>query len=150
MQVDATRLPTEGASEEAKKALRALTPLRKKGGERLKVQAAGEKGSVAVTVPRQAFELFLEILGQLANGNAVTIVPYHAELTTQQAAELLNVSRPFLIRLLEEGKLPHRKVGTHRRIRFDDLQAFKKRDDTQRERLLEELTAEAEKLELGY
>lgn len=103
-----------------------------------------------MTVPREAFELFLEILAQMASGNAVTIVPVHAELTTQQAAELLNVSRPHLISLLEAGKIPFRHVGSHRRLRFVDVVAFKDADDRRRKDLLDELTETAQEHGLGY
>jgi excisionase family DNA binding protein len=105
---------------------------------------------VRVTVPREAFELFLEILGQMANGNGVTIMPVHAELTTQQVADLLNVSRPYVVALLEAGKLPYRMVGTHRRVRVADLLEFKKKDDAEREAAIDELAAEAQKHGLGY
>ncbi len=105
---------------------------------------------VAVTMPQEALDHLVEVLGQMANGNAVTIVPVHEELTTHRAAEFLNVSRPYLIGLLEAGKIPYRMVGTHRRIRLTDLMAYKKQDDERRDKALAELTQQAEDLDLGY
>jgi excisionase family DNA binding protein len=151
MQTSPVKLPTPKASEEAKVALQALSALpRRKTSRTVQLHPEGEGRSVSVTVPREAFELFLEVLGQMANGNAVTIVPVHAELTTQQAADMLNVSRPFLVGLLDEGKIAFRLVGTHRRVRVADLLAYKQKDDAQRKAVLDELTAEAEKHGLGY
>ena len=101
-------------------------------------------------MPKEAFDLLLEILAQMANGNAVTIVPVQAEFTTQQAADFLNVSRPFLIELLEARALPHRKVGSHRRVRFEDLLRYKQADDAKRQTVLDQLAAQAQELGLGY
>ena len=123
---------------------------RRKSSRTVQVHPDGDGRSVSVAVPREAFELFLEVLGQMANGNAVTIVPVHAELTTQQAADLLNVSRPFLVSLLDEGKIPFRLVGTHRRVRVADLVEYRRKDDASRKTVLDELTADAEKHGLGY
>jgi excisionase family DNA binding protein len=147
----ALKLPNQRASAEAQTALRALSGLASRRATRgLKVRSESDEQEISVSVPREAFDLFLEILGQMANGNAVTIVPVHAELTTQQAAELLNVSRPYLVGLLDEGKIPFRLVGTHRRVRAADLIAYKTKDDEERKVALAELSEEAEKLGLGY
>jgi excisionase family DNA binding protein len=144
------KLPTTEASEQAQLALRALSGFKsKKAAGAFQVRPEGGP-DVSVIVPREAFELFLEILGQMANGNAVTIVPVHAELTTQEAADMLNVSRPHLIELLEAGKIRFHRVGTHRRIRVSDLLAYRQLDEAERKAVLDGLTQEAQKLGLGY
>jgi excisionase family DNA binding protein len=144
-------LPTPEVAAEAETALRQLEPyLRRRNQKHVRVRPEDGGEGHSVTVPRHAFELFLEILGQMANGNAVTIVPVHAELTTQQAANFLNVSRPHLVKLLEAGALPFRKVGSHRRVLFEDLAAYRRKDRERRRQAMEQLAAEAQKLGLGY
>jgi excisionase family DNA binding protein len=146
-----TKLPSDKDAQEARDALRLLAPLLgRKASRKVRVRADGDGKEVSITVPREAFDFFVEILGQMANGNAVTIVPIHAELTTQQAADLLNVSRPFLVRLIEEKKIPSRKVGTHRRILVSDILSYKQKDDERRKAVLDELTAESQKHGLSY
>jgi excisionase family DNA binding protein len=86
----------------------------------------------------------------MAQGNAVTIFPIHAQLTTQEAADVLNVSRPFLVKLLEDGKIPFHRVGTHRRINFRDLMTFKEATEKSQQQAMAALAAEAQELGLGY
>lgn len=103
-----------------------------------------------VSIPESAFRLLNDILTQMAKGNAVTLIPVHAELTTQQAADILNVSRPFLVEQLEKGVIPYRKVGTHRRIFFKDLMDFKEAMIRNRLKALEKLAAQSQELGMGY
>lgn len=146
--------PGEEGAREAAHAARMLAPLlrksRKRRSSRFSIQPEGKAHTESVTVPREAFELFVRILEQMAKGHAVTIVPIHAELTTQEAANLLNVSRPYLIGLLDQGEIPFHRVGTHRRIRFENLLAYKRKDDAYRKKVVDALTEEAQKLGLGY
>jgi excisionase family DNA binding protein len=101
-----------------------------------------------LVLPAAAVRLLGALLTELAKGNAVTLMPHHAELTTQEAADLLNVSRPFLVSLLESGQLPFHKVGTHRRVRFSDLMTYKRRRDAESESALRELAALSQELKL--
>lgn len=101
-------------------------------------------------LPRQALELLRHLLSEMAQGNAVTIVPRHAELTTQEAADILNVSRPYVVKLLESGEIPHHKVNKHRRILFEDLMKYKNQLDARTEVALDELTAIAQEYDMGY
>lgn len=103
-----------------------------------------------IEVPAFALRLLAEILKELALGNAVKVVPVHSELTSQEGADLLNVSRPHLVKLLEEGALPFTKTGRHRRIKFADLMAYKKQRDHMSSVAMDELAAQAQELELGY
>ena len=103
-----------------------------------------------VQLPVFALRLLDAILGELAMGNAVQVVPIHAELTTQEGADLLNVSRPHLVKLLEEDVIPHIKVGRHRRVKFADLMAYKQLRAAQSRKAMDELAAQAQELGMGY
>jgi excisionase family DNA binding protein len=117
----------------------------------LRIHIQGEKQPVEdITLPMPALRLLNDILAEMAKGHGVALLPVRAELTTQQAADLLNVSRPYLIGLLEAGKIPFRLVGQYRRVRLDDLLASHRRDNEARRRIADELTADAQELGMGY
>jgi excisionase family DNA binding protein len=102
------------------------------------VQDGGDREPLAL--PREAVELLASLLAHLGAGRAVSIVPSDAELTTQQAADMLNVSRPFLIGLLDAGEIEYRTVGSHRRITASSLLEYQRKDDHRRRRVADELT----------
>lgn len=112
------------------------------------VRLADDDGEQLV-VPRAAVELLSRVLAHMANGHGVSVVPAHAELTTQQAADLLNVSRPYLIGLLNAGEIAYRKVGTHRRVLAGSLLDYKHRDDMRRRAAADELASLAQDMDLS-
>ncbi len=142
--------PSEKDTALAKESSRQLAPLLGARKElTLQILKDGHP-SEPVSVPTAAVRLLVYILTEMAKGNAVTLIPIHAELSTQEAADILNVSRPFLVKLLDEGKIPSRKVGTHRRLLFSDLAAYKKQSDQERQNALEALASDAQELNMGY
>jgi len=114
--------------------------------DRARIQLDGHD----LILPRQALALLRDLLAEMAQGNAVTVMPTHAELTTQEAANILNVSRPHVVQLLETGKIPFSKTGTHRRIRYQDLMEYMHKRNQQTETLLNELTRQAQDHDMGY
>jgi excisionase family DNA binding protein len=146
-----TVAPTEADTLLARESSRHLAS--RKLGRRVSVRIQllddGGEGE-PISVPASALRLFLHLLTEMSQGNAVTLIPTHAELTTQQAADLLNVSRPYVVKLLDDSKIPSRTVGKYRRVRFDDLMAYKRKDDEARAKVLNELSALDQELGLGY
>lgn len=144
-------LPSEQEVNLAKESSRALSIHMKSKAETQEICIVDDKGEhEPVKVPAAAMRMLLDILAEMAQGNAVSLIPVHAELTTQEAADILNVSRPYLVKLIESGTIEFRKIGTHRRIRYQDVMDYKKRIDEEREKALDELTAQAQELGMGY
>ena len=122
----------------------------KNGPERNGINIRIQESGTDITIPRKALELLQFILSSMAQGKAVSLIPSDSEVTTQQAADMLNVSRPHLVKLLEQGALPFKKVGSHRRILLEDLLAYEAKQAKQREHQLQLLAAQAQELNLGY
>ena len=114
------------------------------------VKLVADGTDATIIVPGEALRLLEDVLAEIANGNAVTVAPVRAELTTQQAADLLNVSRPYLVKLLEAGEIPFRRVGNRRRVMFSDLINYQRTDDAKRAATTDDLTVEAQRLGLEY
>jgi len=128
------REPTRQEAQQAQTAMRALST-----------------GQLELSqLPDIARQLLSRILDETARGRALSVVPVETALTTTQAAEYLNVSRPYLVRLLREGKLPFHRIGTHRRLRLSDLRAYKERQEEESYAALAELQAQAQELNMGY
>jgi excisionase family DNA binding protein len=113
---------------------------------KIKVQDEGKY----LEIPPKAFSLLYDILSNMAAGKSVTLIPSDSEVSTQLAADMLNVSRPHIVKLLEEGVIPFKKVGSHRRIQLKDLMKYEKALKANREKQLEILAKQAQLLNLGY
>jgi excisionase family DNA binding protein len=134
--------PTAADALLARESARRLAPELAKANGAVQLRVGEPNGmSEPVTIPTAAFRLLVTILAEMASGHAVRLIPHHAELTTQEAAELLNVSRPYVVRLLDEGHMPSHRVGTHRRVLFKDVVAYKEEHRRARETVLDRLTA---------
>lgn len=107
-----------------------------------------KKGSVELTATTTS--AIMNVLGKVASGKRFRIVELENEISTQEAADILNVSRPYLIKLLDQGKIDFRKVGKHRRVNQDSLLEFKDRNKKARSKALDELAKQAQKLDMGY
>ena len=117
-------------------------------GRKLRVSDDSGKSEAAIELPAPLFKTLIKVLAQIGNGNTVSVVPIQAELTTQQAADLLNVSRPHLVKLLKQGDIQHHMAGTHRRIRAQDILNYKAKIDQRREAALAKIAAIDEELGL--
>jgi len=135
----------------AKESSRKLAPAARKKNITVQIQiASASRAPEVIDLPSSAVQLLLKILTEMGEGNAVTLTPIHAHLTTQQAADLLGVSRPFLIKEIKAGKLKFQMVGTHRRIQYKDLMAYKEKLQSDHNRAMDELVAQAQELNMGY
>jgi excisionase family DNA binding protein len=123
--------------EQEAQAIKELERILRSEGSQAKLIGSNQE---EIMIPDSVCQVLLQVLQAMALGQNVSIVTHNPEITTQQAAELLNVSRPYLIKLLEQGELPYIMVGTHRRVRFEDLMKYKEQRDIQRDKFLTELT----------
>ena len=115
------------------------------------IQLVDDKGhKKSLTLPPVALRLLVDLLTEMGEGNAVALMPIHAELTTQEAADLLNVSRPYLVALLDNDEIPHRKVGSKRRVLAKDVLQYKSEIEHKRRKVLDELAQKSQELKMGY
>lgn len=103
-------------------------------------------GEPPIPIPAAAFELLEQIMREMASGNTVAVTPIRAELTTQEAADLLGVSRPFIVERIDKGEIKASMAGTHRRVRIDDLMDYKRRSDAARRAAVVRLTELGEEI----
>ena len=142
-------VPTESERKMAKES-RGIVKECLSGGESCRLRIIVDGVERDVDIPITAMRALGEALRQIAMGKAPVVLPLDAEVSTQQAADILSVSRPYLIRLLDSNEIPFRRVGAHRRIRLLDVLTYKRRNDEERMKVLDELQAQAQELNMGY
>lgn len=144
-----TQLPSPEDVQQAKESSRTLS--RYASMDRVQMTLKGDNGeSDELILPGHVTQVLLDVLTEMSRGNAISLIPHHQELSTQEAADLLNVSRPFLVRLLENGEMPFRKVGSHRRVLLTDVLEYKERTEEQRHQALDELADFSQQGGSGY
>ncbi len=141
------RPPTSDEMEKASEAMSIFARALKEDGPSIRINSGGDE--LQLDFPHALGQLVLDLLAHVARGEMVTFVPYGAELTTQQAADLLNVSRPFLVKLLEAGEIEHHKVGSHRRVPVEKLLEYKMKRDQVRSEGLTELQRLGQEFDAG-
>ena len=151
MTAPSLKMPTDQDAATAQSALELIRDLvQGPGGTHVRLRLSEDTPDIEVTIPVEAIRLLVRILKHMADGHAVKVLPVEAELTTQQTAEILNVSRPHVIKLIDRGDIACRKVGTHRRVLLVDLLRYKEQADARSKELLDDLTQEAQDMGLGY
>ena len=142
-------LPTQAEIEQAKISSRTLSKYA--DVDRVQLSLRGCNGeSDDLVLPGHVLQILLNVLSEMSKGNAISLIPHHQEVSTQEAANLLNVSRPFLVGLLEKGEIPFRKVGAHRRVLLTDVIAYREKTDRLRTQALDELAALSQEEDMGY
>ena len=142
-------LPTQAEVEQARISSRTLSKYADE--ERVQLSLRGsDGGSDDLVLPGHVLQILLDVLSEMSRGNAISLIPHHQEVSTQEAANLLNVSRPFLVGLLEKGKIPFRRVGAHRRVLLTDVLAYREKTEQLRTNALDELAALSQDENMGY
>lgn len=142
-------LHTKREIEEAKASSRTLSKYA--NADRVQMSLRGSNGdSDELVLPGAVLQILLKALSEMGQGNAISLIPHRQEVSTQAAAELLNVSRPYLVKILEEDKIPFRKVGAHRRVLLTDILGYKAAIDKDRLETLDALAELSQEENMGY
>lgn len=142
-------LPTLDEIDEAKQSCRTLSKYA--DSDRVKMSIEGCNGEADdIVLPGHVMQILLDVLSEMSKGNAITLMPHNQEVSTQEAANILNVSRPFLVKILEENQIPFHKVGAHRRVRLQDVLSYKQSIDEKRASTLDELSELSQSEGMGY
>jgi excisionase family DNA binding protein len=145
--LDETFVPSENDTQKAKDFSRTLA---REIAPESRVTIQREDHGEAIEIPPTVFNVLMKVLAVMSEGKAFSLIPMDQELTTQEAADILNVSRPYLNKILDLGEIPHRKVGRNRRIKFNDLLEYKRLQENNSKIALQELADEAQELDMGY
>jgi len=148
--LDQVKEPFVATEEEAliaREAVMKLKPLADAKTD-IKLRVAEKGAEVVLPLPARAVDMIVDLLMAVVERKPVSIIPHEAELTTKQAADFLNVSRPYFVGLLDKGAIPHRLVGSHRRVKVSDLMNYKKKSDAERRAAIARMVAESQRLDL--